>query len=345
MYLDPKSTAQFRDNGTARSTQAAQKRHFHFLLLPGANMLDFTAAIEPLRVANTLTREPAYSWSIVSENGGPVACSNGITLPVDSGLLTTHSSVCVVVCSGGSGYLDAAAPTLQWLRRHARFGGSVAAIATGAFTLARAGLAKSSQLTLHWSLIPVFEEIFPDLKCANSRTISGDALSYSAGGSSSLDLTLSVIQADFDAATAQRVAEFCLHDFNSNADHTQRLPISKRVGSRHTAIMSIVKKMEQSIQVPVSLDELISNENISKRQVERLFKRDLGTSPSQYFRNLRLDRARSLLQATDMSVLEIAIATGFSCAATFSRPYRKRFGERPAIDRKATAAPTAVPVS
>lgn len=333
MYLAPNSKATFGGENVSIAAKACLKRHFRFLLLPGANMLDFSAAIEPLRIVNSLRAAPEYTWSIVSENGQPITLSNGISLPVDGALLDTDAADVVVVCSGEAGFLDADPKTLQWLRKHARFGGAVAALATGAFTLARAGLAKSAKLTLHWAQIPVFEEIFPDLECMSYRSVSEGTLSYCAGGSACLDLTLQVIQEDFDHATAQRVAEFCLHDFDCDVSRTQRITIAKRVGGRHPAITNIVQKMEESIHTAPLLEDLIGGENISRRQVERLFKRYLGTTPSQYFRNLRLDRARCLLLGTDMSIMEVAIATGFSGYTSFSKLYRKRFGERPSSDR------------
>jgi transcriptional regulator GlxA family with amidase domain len=332
MYLIPKSSPEFNGTAPVRSLLVGRKRHFIFLLLPGANMLDFSAAIEPLRVCNTLNEEPVYSWSVISENGAPVVCSNDITFPVDGKLANTQPADQVLVCSGDAGYLDATEQTLQWLRKHARFGGAVAGVGTGAFTLARAGLAHD-MLTLHWPQIPVFEEMFPDLECITDRTMAGKAISFSAGGSSSLDLILEKIQEDFEDETAERVAELCLHEFDGNKTRTQRYPISKRVGSRHPAILNIVRKMEQSIQSPISLDDLIDGENISKRQVERLFSKYLGTTPSRYYRNLRLERARSLLKGTDMSVLEVAIATGFSSVTNFSKLYRVHFGTRPSTDR------------
>lgn len=333
MYLAPHSKATFGGDDVSIAAKASVKRHFRFLLLPGANMLDFSAAIEPLRIVNSLRSAPEYGWSVVSENEHPITLSNGISFPVDGALPDTEAADVVVVCSGDSGFLDAGPKTLHWLRRHARFGGEVAALGTGAFTLARAGLAKSAKLTLHWAQIPVFEETFPDLECMSYRSVSEGAMSYCAGGSACLDLTLQVIQADFDHATAQRVAEFCLHDFDNEVSRTQRVTIAKRVGSRHPAITNIVRKMEKAIHTAPQLDDLIDGENISRRQVERLFKRYLGTTPSHYFKNLRLERARCLLMGTDMSIMEVALATGFSGHSSFSKLYRKRFGECPSSDR------------
>ncbi|MBO9446657.1 GlxA family transcriptional regulator [Ruegeria sp. R14_0] len=296
-------------------------------------MLDFSAAIEPLRTTNTVTGITAYTWSVITETGEPVTCSNGIDIPAQTGLCATRHSDYVVICSGNTGYLDARPETLQWLRRHSRFGGRLAAIGTGAFTLARAGLTNEAQMTLHWSLAPVFEEMFPRLDCLSARVLPDANVASSAGGTASLDLTLSVIEADFDNATAQKAADHCVHDFDCHRTRSQRQTLSKMIGTRNPAFLNILKKMEHSLQDPLPVDELLEDEKISRRQIERLFNKHLNTSPSRYYRNLRLDRARVLLQGTDLSIIDVAVATGFSSIDNFSKAYRKRFGERPTADR------------
>ncbi|NOD93675.1 helix-turn-helix domain-containing protein [Ruegeria sp. HKCCD4884] len=339
MYLESKPITRCREgehpSAAGHSAGVAQKRHFYFLLLPGSNMLDFAAGIEPLRAANSVTGETDYTWSIMTETGAHVTCSNGIEIPAQTGLCTTRHSDYVIVCSGNAGYLEARPETLQWLRRHARFGGRVAAIGTGAFTLARAGLANEAQLTLHWSLAPVFEEMFPKLDCLPSRVVADDGVASSAGGTAGLDLTLSIIESDFDNGTAQKVADYCVHDFDCHSNRSQRQAMSKMAGSRNPAFLSILKKMEDSLQDPIPVDELIEDEKISRRQIERLFNKHLKTSPSRYYRNLRLDRARVLLRGTDLSIIDVAVATGFASIVNFSKAYKTRFGERPTADRSA----------
>lgn len=333
MYHNPKSNAEFYHKDTTPSAQVDRKHHFIFLLLPGANMLDFIAAIEPLRVANSILQDRIYSWATVSENGQSVLCSNGIQFPVDAKIPLTTKSDCVVVCSGDVGYQAATDETLSWLRRHVRFGGTVATLSSGAFTLARAGLVRSDLLTIHWSLIPVFEETFTDLECNFARNTKSEKQFYCAGGISSLDLSLSFIQADFGQTIAMEVAEICLHDFDATLTRIQRQPLSVRVGSRHPAMLKVLERMNETIQSPVSMDEIIKNISISKRQLERLFKRYLDTTPACYYRNIRLDRAQCLIQGTDLSILEIAIATGFSSPTHFSKLYKKRFGVKPGSGR------------
>ncbi len=68
---------------------------------------------------------------------------------------------------------------------------------------------------------------------------------------------------------------------------------------------------------------------MSPRQLERLFARYLGRSPKRYYMEIRLERARNLLMQTEMSVIEIALASGFASAAHFSKCYRATYGSTP----------------
>ena len=87
--------------------------------------------------------------------------------------------------------------------------------------------------------------------------------------------------------------------------------------------------MHDNIEEPLSLDELIARTNVSRRQVERHFRQLLDDSPMNWYRNIRLDRGRTLIVETDMSIAQIAIACGFNSVNVFSRHYKKRFGTSP----------------
>jgi len=93
-----------------------------------------------------------------------------------------------------------------------------------------------------------------------------------------------------------------------------------------------------NIEVPLTLDELAEHAQISRRQIERQFKQLLDEAPAQTYRNIRLDRARTLLMETNLSVMEVAMATGFNSNAVFTRHYKNRYGESPFGDRAKTSS-------
>jgi transcriptional regulator GlxA family with amidase domain len=73
------------------------------------------------------------------------------------------------------------------------------------------------------------------------------------------------------------------------------------------------------------MEELARTVGYTARHVERQFQRCLGLTPMGYYLGLRLDYARSLITETDLTLFEIAAASGFNTKAYFSKAFAKRF--------------------
>ncbi len=107
-------------------------------------------------------------------------------------------------------------------------------------------------------------------------------------------------------------------------------------GERHPRLNDALQLMEANVEDPLTTDEIAGPVvGISRRQLERLFRQYLGAMPSKYYLNLRLVKARTQLQRTSKSVVQVSLACGFSSAAHFSNAYRERFGVTPREDRRA----------
>ncbi|MFN2332288.1 MAG: helix-turn-helix domain-containing protein, partial [Halomonas sp.] len=87
------------------------------------------------------------------------------------------------------------------------------------------------------------------------------------------------------------------------------------------------------VEEPLTTAELAEHLGISRRQLERLFKKHLRAVPSRYYLDLRLQRARRLLRESERPAGEVALMTGFSSAAHFSTSYRNHFGLTPREER------------
>ena len=120
---------------------------------------------------------------------------------------------------------------------------------------------------------------------------------------------------------------------------TQRLSIPSRIGMRHPKLSSVIKTMEDNIEEPISPAVLAKDVSLSTRQLERLFRRYLNRSPKRYYMELRLQRARNLLLQTEMSVINVALACGFSSPSHFSKCYRSHYDITPYRERGAHGTP------
>ncbi|RNF33116.1 GlxA family transcriptional regulator [Paracoccus methylarcula] len=316
--------------------QSNRPRRFTFLLLDRFTMLPFAAAIEPLRLANRASGKELYQWRLVGPKGDFATCSNGTRVALDEGLeqdTPTDRDEVVIVCGGTEVAREATRPVLNWLRRKARGGASVCAVCTGAWVLAVAGLLDGRKATIHWENHDGFAEAFPDVTLFRSVFVHDGNRLTAAGGTSSIDLMLHLIAQSHGDELAAELADQMLHTGIRTDQDRQRLSIPTRIGVRHPRLATVIARMEANVEDPISPARLATDAGMSTRQLERLFRRYLNRSPKRYYMETRLARARNLLMQTEMSIIEIALASGFSSPSHFSKCYRAQYGSTPYRER------------
>lgn len=309
-------------------------QEFHFLLLDKATMLALSAAIEPLRIANQVTNSELYRWYVMTADGAPVRCSNGLTVTPDRPLAPLPAEATGLVCAGVEPHESVARPVLDWLRREHRFGRRLGGICTGAFALARAGLLEGRRFTLHWENQPGFRELFPDLAPTDRIYEIDGRLLTCGGGNAATDMMLGLIEDRHGAKLATIVADMCLHVRPTGGRAAQKSHYAVAIGSRNQNLLNALERMQDTIEDPLPISELCEGLGISRRQLERLFQKYLGLSPKAVYFDMRLTRAHALINETNLPVTDIAAATGFNSAAHFSRLFKKRFGASPHFFRQ-----------
>ena len=310
-------------------THPGPTKTYAFVLVPGFTLLAFSSAVEPLRIANQLSQKPLYRWRVLSQTGRAVSSSSGIPVGVDAALGIHDRDALLFVCAGNPQMAAADPAVVSLIKRHHRHGGIVGGICTGAVALAKAGLLSGRRFTLHWENQPGFVETFPTLYPSFNRFEVDERVLTCGGGAASTDMMLSLIARDHGSSFAAMVSEMCLRAVAPNMNGQQRSSLAALLSSRNPMLVATVALMGKHIEEPLSMDELASAAGCSRRHLERLFKQAVGKSPSSFYRGLRLDRGRTLLSTTDLSVMEVALACGFANVATFSRCFRQRFGTQP----------------
>ena len=300
-------------------------KRFYFLLLPKTTMLAFSAAIEPLRISNQLARKQLFEWYVLSPDGAPVECSNGIRIQVDHAMHDLEHGAYTFVCAGTEPMASFNGPVLNWLRRQKAHGCEFGGICTGAFALAKAGVIGRRKFTVHWENRPGFCENFPTMEpTQNLHEIDG-SLRTCGGGQASTDMMLEVIEEMFGNALALNVSEMCLHRRVGESGSKQVSAVSAVLGTRNAKLIEAVQVMRDHIETPLSLEDIADKASLSRRHMERLFRQYTNMSPGRFYNELRLDRAFALLNETDLSVSEIAFASGFSSTERLSAHFRGRY--------------------
>ncbi|MEO1745940.1 MAG: GlxA family transcriptional regulator [Pseudomonadota bacterium] len=311
-----------------------------FHLLPDFTMIAFASAVETMRLANRIVGYEAYVWRTVSAQGNPVTASNSVTVAAQTSVEEERRMIngadkpsLYLICGGTDAEAHITKQLTGIVREEHLRGIAVGGLCTGAFAIAAAGLLSGKRCAIHWENLPGFQERYPKAEVfADLFEIDGNIYTC-AGGTASMDMMLSLIAEDFGDDVVNRVCEQMLTDRVRSAGDRQRLPLRARLGVQNARVLEIIELMEANLSEPLSLLEIAEHIGISRRQIERLFRQEMGRSPARYYLEVRLDRARHLLIQSSLPVVEVAIACGFISASHFSKCYRELYSKSPQQER------------
>ncbi|MDP6166629.1 MAG: GlxA family transcriptional regulator [Gammaproteobacteria bacterium] len=303
------------------------------LLIPGFSMIGFSALVDPLRQANSLSGADLYSWQVLSVKGEPVLASNGMALLPNCGVQQAEPFDLLLVCAGFEPELGYTNELGKWLQQVSRKGLWLGSQDTGSLLLAKAGLLNGMRATIHWENLVAFKEVFRRVKVVDELyEVDGKRMTCS-GGMAGLDMMLYMIESQRGHALALGVSDELIYGHVRDSKSPQRMHDGLRHGTNNGKVIAVIHCMENNLEEPLSIPELARSVSISERELERLFNRHIQQSPGRFYRHKRLQKARALLQQTDQQVVEIAVACGFASAAHFTRSYKQYFGVAPSRDR------------
>jgi transcriptional regulator GlxA family with amidase domain len=319
---------------TKDNNASGRPKTIGFLLVENFSLLSFAVSVEPLRAANVLSGRTLYAWRFIAPNEIAATASIGVKLHLDGDLATDERLDMLFVCAGGNPALYRDPATFRWLRRLARRGTPLGGISGGSYVLARAGLLDNRRCTIHWEHMAAFREEFPHIDMrATLFEIDRDRFSC-AGGIASLDMMHAIIEADHGAALANAVTEWFIQTSVRPGSGAQRMDPRERLRILNEPLIKAIKFMESRFDEPIGVETVAGVAGMSARHLQRLFAQHLGTTVEKYLFSLRLDRGRELLRQSNLPVLGVALASGFSTASHFSRSYKGKFGLAPREERR-----------
>ena len=305
-----------------------------FFLAPDYPLMTFSAALDSLRQGNRLARRTAFEWVLITADGQAARSSSGLAFPVDHSMLQAPKCDILFVCAGVN-YTDSYDPALfSWLRRCYSEGCVLGAVSTAVFYLAKAGLLEGRRCAIHWESLPAFRGEFANCFATDDIFAVDGRIITSSGGTVTLDMMLYLIAAIEGRDLASKISDQFNHPRMRRQDDAQRMVPEDRFGIRNSKLAFVVRRMESSLSEPIDISELAGSIGVSSRQLERLFQANLKMSPSRFYIDLRMARARELLLHTDLAIGEIASVCGYESPSHFSRFYRQHFNETPAMARR-----------
>jgi transcriptional regulator GlxA family with amidase domain len=305
-----------------------------FLVLPGFQLLSL-AALSVFELANKEIEEPVYDVGLLSETGGSIRSSIGVsvaTAPFDD----TNIDTLIV---GGSAVAGSLTPAvIEFLRRALGRYRRVAATCTGAFVLAEAGLLDGRRATTHWNRARELQARFPKVKVDEDRIFIIDGPVWtSAGMTAGIDLALAMVEKDLGADVARTVARK-LVVYHRRAGGQSQFSTLLELDPKSDRIQRALDYARRNLKSALSVQELAGVAALSPRQFSRAFRAETRQSPAKAVEHLRVEAARVLMEQGRHSMDAIAEETGFGDRERMRRAFLRKLGQSPQTIRRNSKA-------
>ena len=307
-------------------------RSIIFIVFDQFQILDLTGPLAAFEVTSAFV-EGAYAVATVSADGGLVASSSG--LQVMTGPFE-HRPCDTLMIAGGAGSLNAGrTPALRdyVLARHAE-ARRTASVCSGSAVLALAGLLDGRRATTHWRRAPSFQKYFPAIKVEPDRIYVKDGPIWtSAGITAGIDLALALIEEDLGLELAAAVAKELVVYHRRPGGQSQFSALLELQPSGDPSAKALAYARER-LGEPLNVEQLAGAAGLSPRQFARRFLAETGQTPAKAVERLRVEAARSEVEAGQTPIDLIARRSGFGDPERMRRAFLRTLGQPPQALRR-----------
>ena len=301
-----------------------------FIVLPGFQMLSI-ASLAVFEFANKEIGEPVYDVHLLSETGGSIRSSIGISVATEPFDDTNFDTLMV----GGSAVAGALTlGVIKFLRQALERCRRVASTCTGAFVLAEAGLLDGRRATTHWHRARELQARFRQVKVEEDRIFIIDGPVWtSAGMTAGIDLALAMIEQDLGADVARAVARK-LVVYHRRAGGQSQFSALLELEPKSDRIQSVLAYAKRNLDKGLTVERLAEAAHLSPRQFSRAFRAETGQSPAKAIEHLRVEAARLMMEQSRHPIDVIARETGFAGSDRMRRAFLRAFGQPPQVMRR-----------
>lgn len=312
-----------------------------FLMFPGFPMACLTSAIEPLRAANEIAGRREFDWQLVAETPAAVTCSAGIGFQPHATLQEAEElDHLYLLAPPMAEFADPrrSPARLRWLDRR---GLTLGAFSGGIFPLARSGLMAGRACSVHWCYDAAFRAEFPEVEVSQAVILRDRRRNTVAGAGAVFDFMLRLIDERLGRDCMTEVACWFQHPFVRDEGASQKVPVAHAGSTADTLtpqIREAISLFESHVEDPLRIPDVAAAVGLSRRHFERVFRRETGQSPLQFYHHLRLAKARQRVLHSNDSLREIAASVGYMTTSPMIRHYTEIFGVNPRDERRLTQA-------
>ncbi|MWV18232.1 helix-turn-helix domain-containing protein [Pseudomonas sp. L-22-4S-12] len=303
------------------------------LVFPDVLMLDVAGPAEVFSIANRyLAPEDHYRLCTISSAEHNVRASNGLRLLADHVLEDAPSTFDLLLIPGGPGaYNDKHEELQPWLRQAIQASCRYGSICTGAFILGELGLLDGRQVTTHWNYTERLAQRFPAALVSTDQIYIQDGELLTSGGiTAGIDMALGILAADHGKKVAVAVAKVLLVAMKRQGGQSQFSPLLAEVAKEDSPIARAQQHVLDNLEQDLCVESLASVAGMSLRHFARTFAKDVGMTPMDFVHSARVDRARGLLETTNLPLKTVAYRSGFRSERCMRVLFSERLGLTPA---------------
>ncbi|WP_259174625.1 GlxA family transcriptional regulator [Pseudomonas sp. BIGb0164] len=309
----------------AQPSQEVRRARAGFVLLEHFSLPAFTQALDTIVTANLL-RPAVFATKTFGLGTDEIVSDLGLVIRPDERL--TPDAVCeldlLVICGGYRTPLRYNDELSLLLEVAVEQGVTLAGIWNGAWFLGRAGQLDGYRCAVHPEHRPALAEIARLTQVTSEAyVVDCDRLTASSP-TGAFYMALEWIRSLHGKSLTDGIEDILAFE----ASRFRRIKPMLNL-SISGPLREVINLMDVNLEEPLQMLDLCLYAGRSRRQIERLFKEQLGTSPQRYYMDLRITEARRLLQHTSLSIVEVSVACGFVSPSHFSKCYSAYFGHRP----------------
>ncbi len=303
-----------------------------FLGFDGMTTVDLTGPLEAFAAARSEENETCYEAMLIGVTSKTFVTQCGATFKAQH-TLRTAPPLDTIIIPGGPGVRqsETSHTIASWLREQAANVRRIASVSTGIYPLAASGLLNGRRVTTHWRMTQHVAASFRELLVSDTASfIKDDKFYTSGGGNAGIEMSLALIQEDFGARVALRLARELVVNLRPSGGGEERnlSPAPEQAGVEER-LEELPAWITSRLRANLSVDVLAERACVCPRHFRRIFKRRFNVSPAEYVERLRVTEAARRLASLNSSVDQVADSVGYRTADVFRRAFERRFGIAP----------------
>ncbi|MET8001466.1 GlxA family transcriptional regulator [Nonomuraea glycinis] len=311
-------------------------RSVALLLLDQMSALDYAVACWVWGADRSHAGVPRFDLRLCAIDRAPVAMEPAAQVRPAHTLTGLDEADLIVIPGAGVPKEPLDGRLVDALRAAAGRGTQIAALCSGAFVLAAAGLLDERRATTHWLLAPRLAEAHPAVIVDPGALFVEDrGIWTSAGATAGIDLCLHLVRLAHGVNVANAIARHLVaagHRDGGQAQYVAR-PVSHS-GSAAPDIAATQAWALAHLDQSMTVADMAAHARTSPRTFTRHFADYTGTTPAQWLLRARIARAQQLLESTTLPIDQVAARCGFGVTALLRRHFARLIGTSPGRYRR-----------